>query len=186
MKDLKFICVTLEFNLMSKILRRYFLRKKEKRLFLNNVSRTFKINPEDAFGSKPQIEIIETLKHKIFLINGVPLLASLDEDIFPTLLLKDCFSFLPKIVVDMNAVPYICRGADIMAPGIVQFQGDFQEKNLVLVLDERNRKSIAIARSLFDSKTAESLRKGKIFKNLHYVGDDIWNVIKGFSRKRKS
>ncbi len=93
---------------------------------------------------------------------------------------------LPKILVDMGAVPHICNGADVMAPGIVGVQEDFNKGELVVVIDERNRKPIAIAESLFDSKTAKTLKKGRIFKNLHHVGDDVWSVIKRLSEKRKS
>ena len=77
----------------------------------------------------------------------------------------------------MGAVPHICNGADVMAPGIIDIDGEFEEKALVTVIDERNRRPIAIAQALVSSEDARIARKGKVFKNLHYVGDEIWNII---------
>jgi len=163
---------------MSQIGRRYFLRRKDRRIFFDNVTRALHIDPEESFGSRPQIEVVETSRHKIFLINGLSLVAESDGDLFPTLFFEDQLSLLPKITVDMGAVQYVCRGADIMAPGIVEIQGEFEEKSLAVILDERHKKPLAIAQSLFSSKTARTLKKGRILRNLTYVGDDIWNVAK--------
>jgi len=163
---------------MSEIVRRYFLRKKERKNFYNNVTKALHIDPEGSFGSKAQIEVVETSRHKIFLINGLSLFAESDGDLFPTLFFEEHLLLLPKIIVDMGAVQYVCRGADIMAPGIVEIQGEFEEKSLAVLLDERNKKPIAIGQSLFSSKTAKTLKKGKILRNLTYVGDDIWKVVK--------
>jgi PUA-domain protein len=163
---------------MPEVLRRYFLRKSERKSLLRKVSETLGIDAKEVFGSKPQIEVMETARHNIFLVSGLPVLAKSGEDLFPTLFFKDFLPLLPEVVVDMGAVPHLCSGADIMAPGIVEMRGDFTEKSLVLVLDKRNRKPIAIAQSIFNSKSAKALEKGKLFKNLHHVGDDIWEVIK--------
>jgi PUA domain protein len=163
---------------MPEVLRRYSLRKREKKLLLQEISDKLKTDAEEVFGSKPQIEVIETARHNIFLVKGLPVLGKYKEDLFPTLAFKDFLPLLPKIIVNMGAVPHVCNGADIMAPGIVEIQGDFKENDLVIVLDERNRKTIAIARSIVGSDSAKTLKKGRIFKNLHHVGDDIWAIIK--------
>jgi PUA domain protein len=163
---------------MPKTIKRFFIKKKEARRFLREVSQSLKFDAEGLFGSKPQIEVLETEKNRIYLVNGAPVLAVSGDVAFPTLFFKEQLSSLPKVVVDMGAVPYICRGADVMAPGIVEIEGDFGEKDLVMVIDERNRRPIAVAQSLFDSEGAKAAEKGKVFKNLHYVGDEVWNLIK--------
>lgn len=163
---------------MPEIERRHFLPKKERKLFFKDVSRILGIDVERTLGPKPQVEVLETSKHKIFLVNGLPVLARSEDDVFPTLAFKDPVSALPKIVVDMGAVPYICNGADVMAPGISEIQDDFKKNGLVVILDERNKKPIALARSFHDSKIVKNLEKGKVLRNLHYVGDDIWNVTR--------
>jgi len=163
---------------MSGVLRRYFLRRKESKSLLQEITETLEIDADKVLGSKPQIEVIETARHSIFVVNGLPILAKSGRDFFPTLFFRDCFALLPKIAVNMGAVPHVCNGADVMAPGIVEIQGDFKAEDLVLVLDERNRRPIAIARSIIDSDPARTLKKGRIFENLHHVGDDVWEVIR--------
>ena len=163
---------------MPRTIKRLPIRKKEGKRLLNDISKNLRFDIERFFGSKPQIEIIETEKNKIYLIDGNPLLAAFEDMIFPTLLFEDYLDLLPKVTVDMGAVPYICNGADVMAPGIVEITGDFKEKALVIVIDERNKKPIAVAHSLFNSEKTRMIKKGKVFRNLHYIGDEIWNLIK--------
>jgi len=170
---------------MRDVVGRHFLKEKEKKILLQSFSETFGIEAQRLFGPKPRIEVFETLKHKIFIINGVPCLAKSDANLFPTLMFKEMLALIPKVTVDMGAVPYICNGADIMAPGIVKINGGFKEKTLIVVLDQKYEKPIAIGRALFDSESSKALRQGKIFENLHYVGDSVWNTIKKFPRNEK-
>ena len=170
---------------MSEVVRRFFLRRKERKTFLHRLSETLKMDLGGLLGSKPQIEVIETQRHNIFLIGGKPLIAESKEALFPTLSFTQSLSRLPEVVVDMGAVPKICGGADIMAPGIVEIRGKFEKNSLVVVLDERNRRPIAVAQSLFDSEYTVVLQRGRTFETLHYVGDDIWNVIRGLTGNEK-
>jgi len=163
---------------MPRVFKRFSVRKREVKHLLDEISQSLGIDAEKIFGSKPQIEVIDTSKNKIYLINGDPLLAMFEDIIFPTLFFEEYISRLPKVTVDMGAVPHICNGADVMAPGIVEVNGDFNEEALVTVIDDRNKRPIAVAQSLFDSGKTRTLKKGKVFKNLHYVGDEIWNLIK--------
>ena len=96
----------------------------------------------------------------------------------PTLLFAEFTAKAPKIIVDMGAVPYVCKGATVMAPGIVRYEGDFAVGDLVVVADMKFGKTLAIGESLMDSATAKNTKKGPIVKTLHYVGDKIWDYIK--------
>jgi PUA domain protein len=165
---------------MPKI-RRYFLKERDKKLLLGDFARVFQMDSERFFESKPGIEAIETSKHKIYLINNTPLLAKSEEDLFPTLMFNEIFPFLPKIVVDMGAVPYVCNGADVMAPGIVSINGVFKKGDLVVVVDMKHGKPIAIGSALSDSESLKAIKQGKVFKNLHHVGDEVWNTIKNLA-----
>ena len=44
----------------------------------------------------------------------------------------------------MGAVPYVCKGATIMAPGIVRIEGDFSMGELVVVVDMKFGKALGI------------------------------------------
>jgi len=84
---------------------------------------------------------------------------------------------LPSLVVDRNAIPHVSNGADIMRPGVVLVDGSFKRGSLVLVKDEMYRKGLAVAEALEDSERVEAAEKGKVAKNLHYVGDKVWKVV---------
>ena len=133
---------------------------------------------ESKFQEKFQIEKVYISKNKIFFIDGKPLLAGVKNVLFPTLIFKKFIAYLPKIIVDMGAVPYICNGAHLMAPGVLKITGSFQEKKIVTIIDERHNLPIAIALSLFNSELLVRQKKGVIANNLHYIGDEIWNYLK--------
>jgi PUA domain protein len=44
------------------------------------------------------------------------------------------------------------------------------------VVDERHGKPLAIGIALLDASRIELSAAGKMCKNVHYVGDEIWNV----------
>ena len=69
-------------------------------------------------------------------------MAKSEDLLFFTLAFEELFSMFPKIVVDMGAVPYVCKGADIMAPGIRSVNGEFETNNLLIVVDERHNKLV--------------------------------------------
>jgi PUA-domain protein len=83
---------------------------------------------------------------------------------------------LPSVVVDMGAVPYVCNGADIMAPGIKEITGGFEEGDIVVVRDVTHRKALSVGRALKSSAEIEASRKGRVIQNLHYVGDKLWKL----------
>ena len=103
------------------------------------------------------------------------------EEFFPTLFAKKILVDMPKVVVDKGAISAVCNGADVMAPGIVEIIGDFKKKDLVVVSEQNYGKSIALGRALLDADLANGLRKGKIIKNLHHIGDDIWKILKNIT-----
>jgi PUA domain protein len=163
---------------MSRKRRRYSLKSKEAKTLLNKASEKLKINVGTVVGAKANVEAIETEHGEIYLINGKPLLFRMGEDIFPTLLFKEVSALLPKVVVDMGAVPYVCNGADVMAPGIVRVEGDFSKGTIVLVVDEKHGKPLALGEILYDAENAKSVRQGVVVKNVHWVSDKIWNFAK--------
>jgi len=82
---------------------------------------------------------------------------------------------LPRVVVDMGAIPYVCNGADVMAPGITDMDS-FEVGDLVVVRDVAHGKALAVGKALKSSSDIEASRKGKVIENLHYVGDSLWKA----------
>ena len=96
--------------------------------------------------------------------------------ILPTLN-NDMIEELPNVIVDMGAIPYVCKGADVMSPGIVKIDGEFEKEALIIVRDVNHGKALAIGKALVSSNNMENMPKGKAIKNLHYVGDKTWSAI---------
>jgi len=164
---------------MSETKHKRFLREKEAKQLLEEFSQKLKIDIKQLLDAKNLgIEVAEAPTAKIFFLKGKPLIANLKGVILPTLLFDKALLLLPKITVNMDAVPHICNGANLMAPGIVKTEGSFNTNDYVLIIDERYHKPLAIAIALTDSQTAGNLQHGKIAKNIHYVGDSLWNQLK--------
>ncbi len=158
--------------------RRYSLKTKESKQILSQASERLKINLEAIFDSKANVETVETEFGRLLLVGGKPLLFESAGKVLPTLLANEILIQLPKVVVDMGAIPHVCNGADIMAPGIVRFEGTFGKNALVLIVDMKYGKPLAIGEILFDAENAREVKKGVVVKNVHYVSDQIWNFAK--------
>jgi PUA domain protein len=154
------------------------LREKDAKEFLDDFSRRIGVKIQRLLGSNLRIELAMTRTAEIFLLNGRPFVARADSVLFPTLIFKAIFQFMPKIVVDMGAVPKICSGADVMAPGVVRSEGDFCKETILVVADELHSKNLAVCISLIDSNDLKEVKTGKVAKNIHYIGDKLWNLIK--------
>jgi PUA-domain protein len=158
--------------------RRYTLKTKEAKQVLAEASANLRLDLETVFGGKAAVEVVESDVGLIYLLGGKPVLSKTGEKITPTLLFSEFAAVAPKIVVDMGAVPYVCKGADVMAPGITRIDGEFKKGDYVLVLDLKFGKSLAVGEALMDSETAKATKKGPVVKTLHFVSDKTWDYIK--------
>ena len=163
---------------MSALSKRHVLKEKEAKQLIFNISQKIPVNFEQFFGLKPRIELFKVPAVEIFLFNEKPVLAKAEGILFPTLIFIEVFKYLAKVVVDMGAVSHVCNGADILAPGVVLIQGSFRKDDFILVVDERYNKPLAVGLALNTSEDFKMIKKGKIVKNIHYVGDKIWKLIK--------
>ena len=133
------------------------------------------------FSHKSRVEL-ETVKNsEIIIVDGKPIAFKREGRIIPLLTNTNVLEIMPRIIVDMGAVPHVAGGADIMAPGIRQVKGDFDENQLVVIADEKYGKFLAIVSSMLGSSALASTKKGKVAVNLHYVGDPVWEALKSHS-----
>lgn len=65
-----------------------------------------------------------------------------------------------------------------MAPGIRSISDGVSEEHLLVVVDEKHGKYLAVGKALLDAASMKATKHGKVVSNLHYVGDPIWEVIK--------
>jgi len=161
------------------VLHRQFLREKEAVQLLDESSRRLKLNVRDLVGvKKPNLESAEGPNVRVFYLDGKPFLAATKDGLIPTLFFEKVLFLLPRITVNMGAVPYVCNGADVLAPGIVKVDGAFAVGDIMLVVDERHGKPLAVVSALVDSQTTKDMKRGKVAGNLHYVGDALWNMLR--------
>jgi PUA domain protein len=163
---------------LTESFKRYFLKDKEVKQLLSRVRQEVKIDAQALVGANARIESAESKTATVFLINNKPLFAKKDDLIFPTLGFDDVAKFLPQVIVNMGAVPHVCNGADVMAPGVVNIGGDFRKDDFVVVTDEKHQKPLAIGITLHDSESMRNLKQGKTVKNIHFVGDGLWQLLK--------
>jgi PUA domain protein len=156
-------------------LKRRDIRRREGDRLLEELRARFNLKIDLRVG---KFEVTEFDGVSIYILDGRPLLFKADGKLYPTLLFDEAINILPRIIVDQGAIPHICRGADVMAPGIVRIDGSFHEGDLVVVCDEKYGKTIALGIALRDSEAIELMDKGKAVENIHYVGDKIWEVAK--------
>lgn len=160
---------------MMRVKRRYHLRKSAAKELENKLISSFG-EPAKKLLQEP-IEITELKAgRKVVLVKGEPIAFKTPEGFFPTL---SSLGTLPlkRVTVDMGAVGPITNGANIMAPGVVKADKDITRGDVVVVTDERHDKPLAIGMALVNSTSLKG-SKGEVVKNLHHVGDEIWNLIK--------
>lgn len=109
------------------------------------------------------------------LIQGKKLFFYHDNEVVPTLhaLLKQN-TILKKVIVDMGAVKFVIKGADIMRPGIRKLDENIVKNEFVVIVDETHGKPLAVGKMLFSGEEVMAMNSGKVIKNLHYIGDEIW------------
>jgi len=120
----------------------------------------------------------------VFFTDGKPWIVRVQGRLLPSLKYDLVLVTLPKIVIDMGAVPHIANGAHIMRPGIRQIEGQFDNDDLVVILDEKYRKIIALGIAEKDSDTMRSMTKGRVITNIHYVGDPLWKSFTPSNRPK--
>ncbi len=116
---------------------------------------------------------------RILIINNEVLGLIINDK--PFLTLKALIKYNPEkryVTVDKGAVKFVCNGADIMAPGIVDADFSVKKNDLVWIRDESHFKPLAVGVALMDAEGMVKEKSGKAVLSIHHVGDKIWRVEK--------
>ena len=108
--------------------------------------------------------------------DGIKIL-KVDDDYLPFLTEIEMLKRFPAVTVDMGAVKFMCKGANLMRPGIKEFT-EFKKDNLVCIVEESQHKFLAVGKAMVDSSELESMEKGEIIENIHYISDRFWETGK--------
>ena len=137
-----------------------------------------KIPGLEHLSRKSRVETETVKSSEVIFVDGQPIAFKTEGHFVPVLTNIPALEKMPRITVDMGAVPHVVGGADIMAPGIRKVEGTFGEGELVVVVDEKHGKFLSVGRSLLASEALATTKKGKVITNVHYVGDPVWETMK--------
>lgn len=156
-------------------MRVYNLAKNEIEKFVQLIDSQLHIKPEKKLKDVKVVEIDDerrVIVHENFKI------VQLNDAVVPFLGDAKTIANLPAVVVDPGAIKFVCNGADIMRPGIIRVEGEFAKRDRVAVKESTHGKTIAIGEALLASEEIRNTQKGAMIKNLHYVGDKVWEDFK--------
>jgi PUA-domain protein len=153
---------------------RKLLSGKEIKELLEKLPQALKI-----FSKKDKLEIFDDL----YKLNDIPFLFiyknqdAKKDFIIPHLKSLQNITNLDGLnvaTVDMGAIKFVIGGADIMRPGITNIKGDFQKGDYLIIVEETHKKPISVGIAMLSSDEMINATGGKVIKNIHYVGDDMW------------
>lgn len=170
---------------------RHFVRSKKIRELLAELKDyDYHFDKEQFLKTKVKIELAEfTDGTQLYLLNDEPYFLRLKIALIPTLqVVIQKQVELPEVVVDEGAIKFIVNGADIMAPGILKDHLDetILKRSIVQIVDENYHRPIAIGQLIEDTSTIKKTNKGKVVKNLHHIGDKLYNSVEMVQEKLKS
>jgi len=128
------------------------LRNKEIKELIRMIEENYSIK----FSRKEKFEIDD----EIILINGHPFFFYYEKRLVPTLKLISENNILKTITIDMGAVKFVAKGADIMRPGITKIDETIEMNDLVTIVDETHNKAIGIGLALFSGKEMQNVTSG--------------------------
>ncbi|MCF7872279.1 RNA-binding protein [Candidatus Woesearchaeota archaeon] len=136
----------------------------------------FELYSLELFNKKDNVQKLDIEGSEYIKVNDEVAFFYFEKKLVPTikLLLKN--NFLKRVVVDMGSIKFLCNGADVLRPGIVKVEESISKNDTVSIVDEKNNKCIAIGKTLYASNEINSMDSGKVIKNIHYVGDNIWSI----------
>ncbi|WP_456397146.1 RNA-binding protein [Thermococcus sp.] len=138
---------------------------------------------------KDKVELAEFDKTtEIILVNGKPAFIKRRELIFPLVIAlyrisneneEDLRKWRKRVIVDAGAVPFILKGADVMAAGITDADEQIEEGDFVFVAEEDYGRPLAIGIALMDGRSMVEKPRGKAVKVIHHAKDKIWELTVG-------
>jgi PUA domain protein len=159
-------------SLLYSMMQRHTLRKKESSELIEYLNSYSGTDIEEKRIDIVNDEFLASDEIFAFFVDGKPYLT-----------IKGAAIHRPSkkvVVVDGGAIRFVSGGADIMAPGVVEADESIKAGDIVYIADEKNRRVVAIGKALVDAdkmlEGRKEERRGKVIKNLHWVGDKIWKA----------
>ena len=154
----------------------FTISKRESREILGKMDRTWPRRSDLDRGEMVKVAEIDGAKRLLIFPSWIAI--ELDRKVLPFLGSQGLLKSFPAIIVDSGAVPHVCKGADVMRPGVIGVEGEFEVGDIVCVKEQRFQKYIAVGEALLTKGEALAASKGPVVKNVHYVGDIFWESAK--------
>ena len=129
----------------------------------------------EGFGNI--VDLMDAPSYQVLLVGNKAMGIKFGERIFLTV--RGVLRYKPTrkyVTVDMGAVPYICNGADVMSPGVVDVEKSIVAGEFVWVRDARNLRPLAVGEALLSADEMLRRERGKAIKTITYVGDALWKL----------
>ena len=149
------------------------ISKSETSLLLKEVTEKWKIEIPKIKNLKVH-EISD--ESQIITGQGIKIL-KMNDEYLPFLSETAILEKFPYVMVDMGAVKFMCNGANVMRPGIKN-HSDFEKDSIVCIIEESQHKFLAVGKAMVSSNELESMEKGEVIKNMHYISDKFWETGK--------
>lgn len=109
------------------------------------------------------------------LVGGGLALVRAGGEYLPLLSRAEQIGRFPSVTVDMGAVRFVCKGANVMRPGVTAHDR-FEAGQIVCVKEERHGKYLAAGTAAMSGDEADAAQNGEVVRTLHYVSDRIWEA----------
>lgn len=152
-----------------------YLSGKDKKKLIQDIGEYYSINKKDEII---EFENILFKNKEPFLIDGKSLKnysSNLKVEYIPHLKSYE-ISNLKKVTIDVGAVPFLLKGADMMRPGVVHIDDEIELNELLVIVDEVKGLKIGIGQSMYSSQDMKSMQSGKVIKTLHYFKDSLYDI----------
>jgi malignant T-cell-amplified sequence len=152
----------------------FLLSKSATAKLFNSLSSSW---PQDILPKVKNIKVYEIEADKCLLVADNMVAVQVRDIIVPFLGKQEELKRFPSVTIDRGALKFICNGAKVMRPGIVNFDS-FKKGEIVAVKDQTHGKTVAVGLALEDSEVAKGMTKGYVIDTVHYISDKIWEAYR--------
>ncbi|MHA1746524.1 MAG: DUF1947 domain-containing protein [Promethearchaeota archaeon] len=168
-----------------KIRQRHFLKSKDKKIFFALLANFFpgqESQVQEMVGSKSRIEWVKLDQNQeLYAVDGVLAFWLNEGKLIPLLsFLRDHDTPFKAVHVDLGAIKFVSKGADVMRPGITTIDSTIEKGDIVLIKDPNHNRVLAVGEALYAAAQMQSMDTGKVIKAIHSITDNIWAFSKDF------
>jgi PUA-domain protein len=148
------------------------MREKDVKVMAETLSAMLGVN---VFGDEDVVDMAESTDFQVVFVNNEIMALVIEGR--PFLTVRGLLKYKPVkrfVTVDMGAVPFVTKGADVMGPGIVDSDPSIQIGDFVWVRDMKFLKALAIGKAIVTGADMLKRQPGKAIKSIVYVGDKLW------------